>query len=169
MTTSIHFRRRWFYVLWGAMLLSCITVLILWETPKRSGTAKLTLRLEISKIPTQTVVKVWTGPRDRWPGVAWTGQDAVAEIRPNDHKVSLESLPLPVAYRRWGKDTIPRHTTDLVVLRFEAPNQSPRYMPFPLGQDWRVGLLRPGRTMSLSMDCGWVGLETDPAKFGDLE
>jgi hypothetical protein len=166
---SIHYRRRGFYVLWGVLLLASLIALGLWETPQRSSTAKLTLRLKVNDLPAQTQVKVWAGPRGRWPGAAWTGLGAAAAIQPTDDKVALEVLPLPVAYRRWGKDTIPRRTADLVVLRFEAPGQAPRYLVLPLGEDWRSGLLRPGRKMSVSMECRWGGLGTDPAGFARLE
>lgn len=156
-------------MLWSLLLLISIAALVLWETPQYLGTSKLTLRLEVKDLPGQTRVKVWAGPRGQWPGVGWTGQVAAAEIKPTDEKVVLVALPLPVAYRRWGKAIIPRRTADLVVLRFEDPHQAPRYLALPLGQDWRNGFLAPHRVMTLSMKFGWNGLPTDPSGFSRLE
>jgi len=162
---SIHHRRRWFYVLWGVLLLGSLATLALWETPVRSGTAKLTLRLKVRELPVQTAVKVWVGPRGRWPGLAWTGQRAAASLQSVDENLILNALPLPVGYRRWVKDILPRRTADLVVLRFENPREAPRYLALPLRQDWRSGFLAPRRVMTLSMECGWKGLPTDPTGF----
>lgn len=166
---SIHYSRRGYYVLWGVLLLASLAALALWETPRLRGTARLTLRLKVRELPAQTTVKVWVGPRGRWPGSAWTGQGAAASLPSADGNVSLNALSLPVAYRRWVQDTIPRRTADLVVLRCEASGQAPRYFALPLVQDWRSGLLAPRRTMTLSMELGWKGLPTDPSGFSRLE
>ena len=166
---SIHYRRRWYYVLWGALLLVSLAVLALWETPGETGTAKLTLRLKVRELPAQTVVSVWTGPRGRWPGAAWTGQGAAASFQSADGNLNLNVLLLPVAYRRWVKDILPRRTADLVVLRCQAPDQAPRYLALPLARDWRNGFLAPRRVMTLSMECGWKGLPTDPSGFSKLD
>lgn len=165
----IHYRRRWFYVLWGALLLVSLGALALWETPGQIGTAKLALQLTVKDLPAGVDVKVWAGPRRRWPGAAWTGQGAAAQVRPVGAGVVLKAFPLSVAYRRWVKDIIPRRTADLVVLRFEAPGQTPRYMVLPLRQDWQIGLLRPGREMSVGIQCPWDGLWTDPTGFSAME
>ncbi len=162
---SIHYRRRWFYVLWCGLLLASLAALVAWETPRRSGTSKLNLRVRVKELPPQTLVKVWAGPRGRWPKAAWTP----LELHPTDENVIVNALPLSVAYRRWVKDTIPRRTADLVVLSFQAPGQAPRYLALPLVQDWRSGILRPGRKMSVSMECGWKGLLTDASGFSKLE
>ena len=168
-TRSIHHRRRWFYVLWGVLLMASLTALGLWETPKLVGAARLSVRLKVDNLPPHSQMKVWAGPHGRWPGATWAGQGAAAEVHPSDEKVVLEGLLLPVSYRRWGKDTIPRRTADLVVLRFQVPGQAPRFLPLPLGQDWRSGLLRPERKMSVAIQCEWQGLTTDPAGFGGLD
>lgn len=166
---SIHHRRRWFYALWCALLVASGVALALWIMPERSGTSRLTLLLRVEKLPPLTQVRVWAGPRSRWPGAAWVGQGAVTEIRATDEKVVMVALPLPVATRRWVKDIIPGRTADLVVLQFEAPGQQARYLALPLAQDFRSGILAPGRRMTLVMECGWERLGTDPAGFSELD
>ncbi len=168
-TGSIHYRRRWFYVLWGVLLLASLGALALWETPKLTGTAQFTLQLQVQNLPARTQVKVWAGPRGGWPGSAWRDQGVAAEVRIVAESVTLVALPLLVAYRRWVKDTIPRRTADLVVLRFEAPGQPPRYFAQPLVGDWLSGILRPGRRMTLRTERRWQDLGTDPAGFSALE
>lgn len=166
---SIHHRRRWFYILWCALLGASAVALAFWMVPERAGTSKFTLLLKVKELPSLTRVRVWAGPQSRWPGAAWTGQDAIAEIRPSDEKVVMVALPLSVATRRWVKHIIPSRTADLVVLRFEAPGQKARYLALPLGRDFRSGVLAPGRRMTLSLECDWGRLGTDPADFANLD
>lgn len=166
---SIHYQRRWFYILWASLLMASAAFLLLWETPARRGTSKITLGLVVKGLPPQTRVEVWTGPKDHWPGLDWKGQDPGAKIRIKDEWVVLEPFVLPVAYRRWVKGTIPRHTADLLVLRFDAPGQSPRYMALPLKKDWESGLLSPGRILRVNTEFAWEKLWLDPSRFSELE
>lgn len=168
-TRSIHYRRRWYYGLWVALLLTSVIGLALWETPNRSSASKITLRLKVKNLPAHTKVMVWAGPQGRWPGSTWTGEGAITEINPAGEIFHFEKLALPVAYRRWGKNTIPRRTTDLVVLRFEAPGQAARYIPLPLGKDWRSGMLAPGWVMRLVIENEWEQLGIDSSAFSRLE
>lgn len=166
---SIHYRRRWFYVLWCVLLLASIAGLALWEVPARIGNARIILWLQVKGVPARSKVMVWVGPHRRWPGSVWQGQGAVAETWAEDETVSLKAFRLPVAYRRWVKDCIPRRTADLVVIRFEAPGQPPRYRALSLGDDWQSGLLAPGRMMHIEIKCEWNGLGTDPSGFSKME
>lgn len=64
---SIHHRRRWFYVLWGALLVAAAAMLAWgWETPARVGTARVSLVLTAPDIPPGTRAALWVGSAGTW-------------------------------------------------------------------------------------------------------
>jgi hypothetical protein len=163
-SVSIHRRRRGFYVLWILLLLSSLLALVLWETPRSSGVAELSLQLQVRSIPGDTRLRVWAGPWKSWPGASWSGEGAVVDVMTQPGAILAPTIPLSVGYRRWIQDFmyIPRKTADLVVLRFDAPSQAPRYVVLPLKSDWYAGVLRPGRGMKVSIEMTWDGLWLTP-------
>lgn len=164
---SIHFRRRWFYVLWLCLLLASLAALVLWETPSRSGKVNLQIQVLVKQAPQGCRVQVWVGPGRKWQGKLSDGREVrVNQAFPEVGKV-VASLELPVAYRRWTRQYIPGQTADLVVLVFTPPTGSPRYLGFHLDTDLNTGLLRPGRGMKLSLECAWEGLWNDPLTLPD--
>jgi hypothetical protein len=149
------------YALWAALLGLSGIALLLWETPAQTGTGKVQLRVNVAGLPQTTRVLVWTGPRKG--GLAAMARGEGTPIPPaGNGVVTVPTLVLPVAYRRWVRDTIPRRTADLIMLRFESPGQPSRYLAFPLDQDWRAGTLAPRRILRILMDCRWDQLRTDP-------
>jgi len=161
-TRSIHYRRRWFYVLWVLLVLISGGTLYLWEKPLRVGQAKVEISLRVAEAPAGTRLQVWAGPRSRWPSGRWEGQGArVDQVLTSDH-LKIPAFYLPVAYRRWVPDFIPRRTSDFLVFKFSAPGQPPRYEWLSLARDLRAGTLGPGRRMWLGIDCKWGALGVDP-------
>lgn len=161
---SIHHQRRWYYALWGVLLGLSLTAKLLWETPSRKGIAYLAVRLEVQDLPAGSRAQVWAGPRAQWEGAAWQGLGSVAGATVGPGEVSIPRIPLLVGYRRWvHNDFIPRRTSDLVVCRVLPPSGGPRYLAFPLKEDWRSGILRPGGHLALKLGCRWSDLSADPA------
>jgi hypothetical protein len=153
-------RGRWTYGLWAALLLS-IAALVLWEWPLRVDQASLVVQVRSSGAPPGTRVQIWNGPRARWEGLGWSGAGAPeAELRPEGY-VSLPLLKVRIARRRWMHDYIPRGTSDLVMLKFTAPDGPPRYYTLPIAEDIRKGVLRPRWRLTISISMGWAGLATD--------
>lgn len=142
---SIHYRRRWFYVLWTGLLLLMIGVWILWETPKARVQASLAMRLELSGAPKGCRVQAWAGPKAQWPGSAWGGQGAFADLPLDDNgQAILPLLRVPIAQRRWLKaDYLRRGTSDLIMLKITPPGAPSRYCLVSLAEDISSGLLRP--------------------------
>jgi hypothetical protein len=158
---SIHYRRRWFYVLWCALLLASAGAWVLWVTPRASGTVKMVIRLKIEAAPRGCRVQAWAGPRARWAGDAWHGENPAAEAVMGEDRLDLPPIRLDIAFRRWIKDYIPSRTSDLLVIRFVPPTGQSRYFFLPLEKDWRSGLLRVGWVMNVKIPCPWQSLGTD--------
>jgi len=157
---SIHYLRRWYYVLWSSLLIASICLWILWRIPAKSGEATLCLHLRIGGIPAGTKVEVWAGPRVSWMGMAsGTPSQFSTEHVPPDGQLRL-TRPLPVAYRRWVGNCIPERTTDLVILVFQPLEGPVRHFTLSLDKDWGSGVLQPGRKMSVTVDGNWKGLST---------
>ena len=159
---SIHHRRRWYYVLWASLLaLSCLALLV-WETPVRREQASLDVRLQVWDPPAGTRLQAWAGPWAQWPGPAWAGEGAFADLElPPGGRVTLPLLHMPIARRRFKLGYIPRGTWDLVMVRFTAPGQVPRFLVLPCSPDIRVGLLRPKYKLTDSIDISWKNLLVD--------
>ncbi len=158
---SIHYRRRWAYAAWVVLLVSSLGAWMLWERPKARVSADLVVQVKIRQAPPDVTVTAWAGPRARFAGPGQF-QDAPIQVplQPNG-TATLPSFHLPIAYRRWVRGYIPRDTWDLVVLRFTAPGQGPRYLGLPLAKDIRNGFLAPRHKMTAGLECAWTTLRTD--------
>ena len=157
--TSIHYRRRWYYTLWGCLLLASLTALVLWETPSKVGTFNVQMRILLKDAPEGCRFSVWVGPRRAWSGVIpREGQDS--QIIPRDGKIG-KTLVAPVACRRWGGGYIPRKTSDFIVMVFTPSSGESHYLALPLESDLRAGLLQPGRRLAVDLGFHWRRLGTD--------
>lgn len=157
---GIHYRRRWFYVFWVVLLLLSAGALALWERPLAIVQAPLVVKIQVNRAPPGTQVQVWTGPWSRWPGPNWTGAGALSTALLADGPTTLPTLMIPIARRRWVNGTIPRHTWELLMLKFDAPSEPPRYFALPLSKDIRTGLLRPKGKLMTSIIVSWSNLQT---------
>jgi len=159
-SSSIHYRRRWYYVLWSSLLAASICLWILWLVPAKSGEATLRMHVRIGNLPAGSRIGVWVGPRS-----SWTGKLEAATLAPipPDGALTL-SRTLPVAYRRWFGDYIPGKTADLVILGIQPLEGPVRYISLRLHKDWAAGALRPGRKMLATIDGSWNGLSVIPPR-----
>lgn len=167
---SIHYRRRWYYVLWCVLLLASLGAYGLWQWPLRVERPLLGILMKANDLPAGTEVQIWIGPRSDWPGPAWDGKDARADLRPDAAgRMEMPPTVVPVAVRRWvTKATIPARTHDLVVFRFLAPGQAVRFAFVSLRNDWRHGLLRDGKRLFFPYQPDWKELTLDGALPADL-
>lgn len=159
---SIHYRRRWFYVLWVALLLLSCGVWYLWERPLRLEQASLQVQLRVRNAPAGTRVQVWAGPVSRWEGRDWSGEGLAQAALQADGSAGLPLFHIQIARRRWVKDYIPRGTWDLMMVKCTAPGAPPRYFALPLSEDIRKGVLRPRWRLTTTVSVPWDGLPTDP-------
>ena len=157
---SIHYRRRWFYVLWVVLLLLSAGALALWERPLTVVQAPLVVKIHVNQAPPGTQVQVWAGPWARWPGPLWSGAGAASTPLLTEGLTTLPMLMIPIARRRWVNGTIPRGTSELVMLKFTAPSEPSRYFALPLSKDIRTGLLRPKGKLLTSISISWSNLQT---------
>ncbi|MDR3671515.1 MAG: hypothetical protein P4L36_11760 [Holophaga sp.] len=155
---SIHYRRRWFYVLWVALLLLSGGAWILWERPVRMEQASLQLVFRVRNAPPGTSVQVWAGPRSRWEGPGWSGEGLAQAQLQDDGYARLPLLRIQIARRRWVKDYIPRGTWDLLMFKCSAPGAPPRFFALPLSEDIRKGVLRPKWRLTTTINVSWDGL-----------
>jgi hypothetical protein len=160
---SIHFRRRWYYGLWCALLLASLVALGLWETPVRSGTADLTVKVLVRNVPPGCTASLWVGPKQQWPAADRIASMNLIESPLTPEGAAMGSLKLRVGYRRWFGGVIPRKTDDFLVVKFQPKVGAPRYFALSFEMDWAKGLLRPGRRMGISTTGDWDGLWQDPA------
>ena len=155
--SSIHYRRRWYYVLWVGLLAISVGALALWERPKNPYEAPLTLKFRATRpVPQGTRFQVWVGPSARRPGAAWQeGAGAFAEqALETNRQVVFRTLKVKVAPRRWVKGAcIPRSTWDLMVIRITQPAQEPRYFALSFEEDLAHG--RVGAKHGLFFDIAW--------------
>jgi len=159
---SIHHRRRWYYALWSALLVLSAGALALWESPTRTDLASLQVTLTVPGAPGGSRLQAWAGPWKGWPGAAWSGRGAFADLAlPSAGAATLPLLRVPIARRRWVRDYIPRGTWDLVMLKVVPPSGAPRYYALPVANDIRVGLLRPRYRLTASIDVSWDNLKVD--------
>jgi hypothetical protein len=157
---GIHYRRRWFYVLWVGLLLLSAGALALWERPQAVDLASLVVQVQVRQAPPGTQVQAWAGPWARWQGPLWSGAGAASTTLLADGLTPLPLITIPIAQRRWVKGTIPRDTWELVMLRFAAPLEPPRYFALPLSKDIRTGLLRPRGKVLTTIQTSWLSLQT---------
>lgn len=159
---SIHYIRRWFYVLWCGLLLGSLVALGLWNRPVNAGTADLTVGIRVMNVPPGCTAQIWAGPTKSWPSA-----DLVSPLTQHGTPLTADGigaayLKLHVGYRRWIGGVIPSRTDELVVMKFQPKSGPPRYFPIPLGKDWHTRLLRPGQRMGITTTIDWDGLWPDP-------
>ena len=159
---SIHYKRRWFYVLWCTLLLASLAALGLWETPARSGSADLAFKIQVANVPPGCAVQFWAGPKKAWPGADHRAPMNQPGLPLTAAGEAIGHLNLRVAYRRWIGGVIARRTDDLLVLKFQPRSGTPRYFTIPLDMDWHSQILRPGRRMAFSTSIDWGNLWLDP-------
>jgi len=158
---TIHYRRRWFYALWVALLLASAGALALWERPLAVVQASLTVRIHVRQAPAGAQVQAWSGPWARWQGPAWDAAGAAPTGLQADGWATLPVAGITIARRRWVNQYIARGTSDLLMLKFTAPGEQPRYFALPLSKDIRTGLLRPQGRLITSIDTSWPSLGVD--------
>ncbi|HXC17313.1 MAG TPA: hypothetical protein VNV60_07735 [Holophagaceae bacterium] len=165
---SIHWRQRWWYALWVALLLGASGFWAWWETPAISGTGHVIARVWIKDLPAGCKVEAWTGPAKAWkqdaPGFQgpWTVQDDATKPLP------LPPLEIRAGLRRWHQGYIPRLTSDRLVLRIDPPEGLPRYAAYDLRMDLNAGLAGPHRRLYLSAPLKWKTLSTDASQPSPL-
>lgn len=158
---SIHYRRRYFYALWVALLLLSLGALALWETPASTATSRVELRVQVKGLPEGVQARIWAGPRGRWGDMVWRTEGTPVPFSASG-PVVVPPQTVWAGYRRWTKGFIPRRTADLIVLCFQESGQPDRFLPFPLAQDWHSGMLGPRRVLRIGCECNWKSLRQDP-------
>nr|WP_320133053.1 hypothetical protein [uncultured Holophaga sp.] len=156
---SIHYRRRWAYVLWCVLLLAALGALLAWRRPVPAGEGHVSFGLLIRNAPSGTQADVWCGPASKWRP-ALGGRGPRVPLRA-DGSVSLGPLPVHIARRRWVKAYHPE-TTDLVVVELRSPGGAVRYLEYHLLTDLETGLLGNRRKMTVRFDLPWESLSADP-------
>lgn len=159
---SIHYRRRWFYVLWCGLLVASLIALWLWHRPVNVGTADLTVKIRVSNVPPGCTARLWAGPKENWPSADLIPPLTQPGTPLTADGIAAASLKLHVGYRRWVGGVIPSRTDELLVMKFQSQAGSPRYFAIPLDMDWRSRLLRPGQRMGITAGVDWNRLRPDP-------
>lgn len=162
--TSIHYRRRWYYVLWAGLLLVAAALLAWWETPARFGQGTLLVTLEAGGLPEGTRAALWVGRTRDWPP-PWPA--AGEFLGASDGRISFPPRAIPVAARRLGQGLILRRTHDLALIRFEAPGGQRRALLMDLRDDLQHGLLAPGRRLGVTFQLAWERLPQMPQLPGE--
>ena len=164
---SIHWRQRWWYALWVALLLGASGFWAWWETPAVSGTGHVVMTIRVVGLPAGSRVEAWTGPSKKWKA------DAPGFFGPWPVVDAAKPLPVPpieihVGLRRWHQGYIPRLTNDRVVLRLDPPDGAPRYLSYDLREDLNAGTAGPHRRLFYSVPVRWVALSTDASRPSPL-
>lgn len=160
---SIHWRQRWWYALWLALLIGALGFWRWWETPASLGVGHVVLTLRVADLPAASRVEAWVGPARDWkPGAPgfqgpWTVQDPAKPL-------PLPPLEIRIASRRWHQGYIPRFTTDFVVVRMDSPQGPTRFASYNLRQDLDGGLAGPHRRLMVGMPLKWNSLSTDGSR-----
>lgn len=164
---SIHWRQRWWYAFWVALLLGLSGFWAWWETPAVSGTGHVVVRVWVAGLPAGSRVEAWTGPAKAWKqGVSgfqgpWMAGDASKPL-------PLPPLEIQAGLRRWHQGYIPRLTSDRLVVRIDPPEGPPRYAAYDLRADLDAGLAGPHRRLYLSAPLKWNALSTDASRPSPL-
>lgn len=163
--SGVHRRRRWFYVLWVLLLGLSGWTLFLWGKPKSVDRAKVRLTISVGDLPPGTQLRLWAGPVKQLSNTNPETLLKAAPDLPGTVKTRLPDVPVSIARRRWVKATIPDATTEVLIVRFTAPGQSPRYFFYDLREDIESGFLIDNRVIALSCSLAWNRLNPDPGAF----
>ena len=164
---SIHWRRRWWYALWVALLLGTAGFWRWWETPAVFGAGHAILTIRMADLPPGTKVEAWTGPVKAWSADAtgfqgpWVAQDAAKPL-------PIPPLEIQVGLRRWHQGYIPRLTSDLIVLRLDPPQGPSKFIAYSLKTDLNSGLAGPHHRLSISAPVRWSALSVDASRPSPL-
>lgn len=137
--SSIHWRRRWHYVLWVALLGAALGALGLWRTPVRKGAARVGFKATLSAGQSVSAVACASSARDEEGPLQWQP----LTLREGTW---VGELSMPLAYRRWNGQLFPGQCHERIVLRWNGPD-GPRYQVLEERHDLLMGLLAPGRHM----------------------
>ena len=164
---SIHWRQRWWYALWVALLLGSLGLWAWWETPAASGVGHAVFKVSIPDLPPGSRVEAWAGPAK-----AWTKAPS-AFLGPWPVEDPARPLPVPPVeiregFRRWHQGYIPRLTSELVVFRIIPGQGAPRFAFYDLRQDLNAGLAGPHRRLMISAPLHWAALSEDAARPSPL-
>jgi hypothetical protein len=162
---SIHFQRRWFYVLWCVLLFASLAAFAAWETPSRRELGALDVAIDVRDVPAGTRAQAWEGPRKAWRA-AWNGEGAWADlVLAKEGPTPLPRTRLAIARRRWVHDYIPRGTWDLVIVRLTPPSGPARYLVLDCSKDIRAGVIRKGFRLKVVISGVWSHLPVDAEAF----
>lgn len=151
---SIHHRRRWFYVLWVALLAAVAGGALWWETPAREGVAHLHLSIRGKDLPAGTRGLLWVGPTGSWKG---TWNPAESQLLREPKGLAFGTRPVRIAHRRLRQGLLMRRTDDLAIVVLEAATGERRFLIYDL-RDEMGSTLAIGRTLTLNVTCTWEGL-----------
>lgn len=162
---GVHKRRRWFYALWVLLLGLSGAALFMWNKPKSVEHAKVRFSITVKDLPKGTQLRLWAGSAKNLRN---THPDELLKAAP-DLTGAMESrlpdVPVSIARRRWVKGTIPEGTTEVMLVRFSAPGQSPRYFFYDLREDIESGFLFDHRVIVLACSKAWNRLNPDPGAY----
>jgi len=166
---SIHWRRRWYYVLWGSLLLSCLLAWGLWERPAFEGTWTARIHLTVHGLPGPGRVQVWCGS-SLMRAAAFQGSGGLqADLElATDRRLEVPPIRMALALRRWWPIHIPAKTWDLMVIRITSAQGQSKYVTLPFHEDLVRRVVRPRAVMSLEMDFKWATLPLDAAGPSEL-
>lgn len=156
---SIHYQRRWYYALWGSLLLGSLVLYGLWTTPVAAGTGFISAEIRLVGAPEGTRLDY------RLVRLKDLGRhDAL--FAPGDG-YSTGKVSVPILRRRWtGKvfETSPC----AILIRLTPPGGGGRYAWMNFWGDLETGLLSNKRRIALRVPVGWDTLstaESDPTKL----
>lgn len=163
---SIHWRQRWWYALWVALLLGALGLWAWWETPAVRGTGHVVLTLKVEGLPPGSRISAWVGSSGTAPGTGgflgpWPVQDP---LRP----LPIPPLEIRAGLRRWHQGFIPRLTTDRILLRLDPPQGPPRFLVYDLRADLAAGTAGPHRRLFISAPVRWAPLSEDASSPSPL-
>ncbi|HEU4952552.1 MAG TPA: hypothetical protein VFT46_11410 [Holophagaceae bacterium] len=156
---SIHWRQRWWYVLWVSLLLTSLGFWAWWETPAARGTGHVVLKLWVVGLPEGSRVSAWAGPQGAGPAeAAFQGPWVVADpAKP----LPIPPLEIQAALRRWHQGYIPRLTTASLLIRIQPAQGPARYLGYDLRHDLDSGAAGPHRRLFISGPVRWDTLSVD--------
>jgi hypothetical protein len=164
---SIHWRQRWWYAGWVALLLGALGFWGWWETPAASGAGHVVLTVRVVDLPAGSQVEAWTGPAKAWKPDA-SGFQGPWAVRDTAKPLPLPPLEIRMGSRRWHQGYIPRLTSDWLLLRIDPPEGPRRYAAYDLRGDINAGLMGPRHRMFLSGVVRWGALSTDASRPSPL-